>query len=212
MTEKRIEGGKKGKGRLSIPLPVDAETLAGLSRDFPKYTTQIMNLANQTAQGTRPRVVGQMSELIVESNAGTYEDWVKWYTRRMPNAIEDATAKVWGQVQKYVEAGQSIDQEMVRAWVKDLVLTKTYTGLGIQLAVLQAVSRETGLAPIRPAAREDESRGIDGYLASQPVSVKPETYGFKAMVLPEKIEVPVIYYWEEGGLLVVDYSQLLAAL
>lgn len=31
---------------------------------FPKYTTQIMNLANQNAQGTRPAVVGQMSELI----------------------------------------------------------------------------------------------------------------------------------------------------
>ena len=31
---------------------------------FPKYTTQLMNLANQTAQGTRPKVVGQMSELF----------------------------------------------------------------------------------------------------------------------------------------------------
>lgn len=28
---------------------------------FPKYATQILNLANQNAQGTRPAVVGQMS-------------------------------------------------------------------------------------------------------------------------------------------------------
>lgn len=32
--------------------------------EFPKYATQIINLANQNAQGTRPTVVGQMSELI----------------------------------------------------------------------------------------------------------------------------------------------------
>ncbi len=34
--------------------------------EFPKYTTQLMNLANQNSQGTRPKVVGQMSDLIQE--------------------------------------------------------------------------------------------------------------------------------------------------
>ncbi len=33
---------------------------------FPKYVAPPINLANQYAQGTRPRVVGQMSELIQE--------------------------------------------------------------------------------------------------------------------------------------------------
>lgn len=42
---------------------VTADTI-GKTVEFPKYTTQIMNLANQNAQGTRPNVVGQMSELI----------------------------------------------------------------------------------------------------------------------------------------------------
>ena len=39
---------------------------------FPKYTSQLINWANQNAQGTRPRVVGQMSELFPEypSNTG----------------------------------------------------------------------------------------------------------------------------------------------
>ncbi|GEM_PF-2690725 len=40
------------------------ELLGAKSFDFPKYSTQLMNLANQNAQGTRPAVVGQMSELI----------------------------------------------------------------------------------------------------------------------------------------------------
>jgi hypothetical protein len=40
---------------------LDAEAVS-----FPKYTTQLINLANQNAQGTRPETVGQMSELIKE--------------------------------------------------------------------------------------------------------------------------------------------------
>ena len=34
--------------------------------EFPKYTTQLMNLANQNAQGTRPKVVGTLSEIFQE--------------------------------------------------------------------------------------------------------------------------------------------------
>ena len=34
------------------------------SYNFPKYTTQIINQASQNMQATRPKVVGQMSELI----------------------------------------------------------------------------------------------------------------------------------------------------
>jgi hypothetical protein len=33
--------------------------------NFPKYLTQLINLANQNAQGTIPRVVGQMVEGLV---------------------------------------------------------------------------------------------------------------------------------------------------
>jgi len=38
------------------------EDVVGGIADFPKYTTQLINLANQNAAGTRPKVVGQMSE------------------------------------------------------------------------------------------------------------------------------------------------------
>ena len=31
---------------------------------FPKYTSQLINWANQNAQGTRPKVVGQLSDLF----------------------------------------------------------------------------------------------------------------------------------------------------
>jgi hypothetical protein len=50
------------------------ELLSGKSYDFPKYTTQIMNLANQNAQGTRPKNVGQMSDLIQDFEGKTLEE------------------------------------------------------------------------------------------------------------------------------------------
>jgi hypothetical protein len=40
------------------------EYLGSSSPEFPKYTTQLINLANKNAQGTRPRVVGKVTELI----------------------------------------------------------------------------------------------------------------------------------------------------
>ena len=53
---------------------------------FPKYTSQLINWANQNAQGTRPVVVGQMSELFPEfmdsADEITIENWRDWYTKR----------------------------------------------------------------------------------------------------------------------------------
>ena len=49
------------------------------SYDFPKYTTQIINQANQNNQATRPKVVGQMSELIQKCPTKSYDGWKRWY-------------------------------------------------------------------------------------------------------------------------------------
>ena len=51
------------------------EILSGEEFKYPKYTTQIINLANQNAQGTRPSVVGQMSDLINEFKGKTLQEW-----------------------------------------------------------------------------------------------------------------------------------------
>ena len=52
-----------------------AAAVSGKSPEFPKYTTQIMNLANQNAQGTRPKVVGQMTELFREFEGKSFSEW-----------------------------------------------------------------------------------------------------------------------------------------
>ena len=91
----------------------EIQELSGVSvQEFPKYTTQIMNLANQNAQGTRPKVVGQMSDLIREFPGRSVEEWERWYMQRNPGAIERATEKVHTMMGELKVAISKIDEEM----------------------------------------------------------------------------------------------------
>lgn len=177
------------------------ELVADIDPEFPKYTTQIMNTANQNSQGTRPATVGQLNEIIEEYKQkypeGDYEDWIEFYYEHYDGEenIEEATDKVYEMVVKMREATEEIDREMVNRWVKDLVLYKTYIGLGRnEEAILEKLSNEYNL-PYELGTAEDESKGIDGYLGDQPVSIKPITYKQKTR-LQEDIQAPIIYYEE----------------
>jgi hypothetical protein len=110
--------------------------LIGEVKDFPLYTTQLINLANQNAQGTRPRVVGQLTELIKECPERAYEGWKKWYLSKYPNAIEDATKRINEMMDNLKRAIKSIDESMIKRWVEDLILEKTFIGLRFQEAIL----------------------------------------------------------------------------
>lgn len=133
--------------------------------DYPKYTSQLINWANQNAQGTRPKVVGQLSDLFPEfldsDEERTIEDWKKWYTERYPDAFENATNKIWEQVLNLKNAIPLINKEMVERWVEDLVVYKTFNGLYVQKAILASLAKERGTT-YRLATPEEESKGIDG--------------------------------------------------
>ncbi len=139
----------------------EIKALLGVSSpDFPKYSTQIINLANQNAQGTRPKMVGQMSELIKEFSGQTMEEWEKWYLERYPDAIERATEKIVGMVENFREVLPEIDRELVKKWVWDLVIVKTFVGLRFQEAILKKVAGILG-KPYRLARPHEEAEGID---------------------------------------------------
>lgn len=164
--------------------------------EFPKYTTQLMNLANQNGQGTRPNVVGQMSELIVNFHADTpspsVEAWEAWYTAHHPDALETATDRVYAQILHLREALPLIDRAMVRDWVQDLLISKTYNGLCIQEAVLAALAARLN-QPFRRSVPHEEAQGIDGFIGDLPYSVKPDTYSSKQM-LSEKLPIRIVTY------------------
>ena len=164
--------------------------------EFPKYTSQLINWANQNAQGTRPVVVGQMSELFPEFVATgeeiTIENWRKWYTERYPDAFDKATDKIFAQVQNLRNAIPLIDREMVMHWVEDLVINKTFNGMYVQKAILASLAEKKGTS-FRLATPTEESVGIDGYVGETPYSVKPDTYKTMGR-LSETIDVKMIYY------------------
>jgi hypothetical protein len=183
------------------------EDLVGETRTFPKYTTQILNLCNQNAQGTRPSVVGQMSNLVQECPYRTYREWREWYLSKKPNAISEATLRIKNMVNNLRTALALIDDNMIKFWVEDLVIAKSFTGIHFQQAILSRVAkmRRTTFRMARP---EEESKGIDGYLGQDKVSIKPETYRSK-LGLPESIRIPIIYYEKLKEGIRVDASSIL---
>jgi len=180
--------------------------ISGEAKQFPKYTTQIINLANQNAQGTRPKVVGQLSELIQECPHKEYSKWKEWYLEKQPKAMDNATDKVFSMVEELKKAINQIDKNMVREWVKDLVIDKTFIGLKFQEAILRRVAKMKKVS-YRLSNPKEESKGIDGFIGDTPVSIKSITYKTKNM-LNEKIEVKFIFYDKKKDGINIDISQL----
>lgn len=181
-----------------------SENIAGKTYEFPKYATQIINLANQNSQGTRPKVVGQLSDLIEEFPGKSYKEWVDWYQERMPNVMEDATEKIFEMVCNLKFTFDKIDKNMVRMWVRDLVLTKTFIGLKFQKSILDKVATQKNTS-YKLSTPNEESQGIDGYIGNMPVSIKPQTYKTKNM-LNETINVAIIYYEKLKDGISVEYD------
>lgn len=103
------------------------------------------------------------------------------------------------------EAIQLIDLDMIRRWVYDLVITKTYNGLYIQKAILARLAEEKG-TDYRLACPEEESQGIDGYVGETAYSIKPDTYRAKNF-LPETIGAKMIYYAKTKTGLTVEVEE-----
>ena len=175
---------------------------------FPKYTSQLINLANQNAQGTRPKVVGQLSELFQEYQKNTDEisidTWEKWYLSKYPKAIEDATNRIYEQIQNLKNAITLIDRDMIQKWVEDLIITKTYNGLYIQKAIFSKIAK-IKQKDFRLAKTEEEAIGIDGYIDNIPYSIKPDTYKTMSR-LSESIEVKIIYYTKTKSGIEIEFD------
>ena len=175
--------------------------------EFPKYVSPLINLANQYAQGTRPRVVGQMSELIQLFTGKTLSEWEEWYLEQKPDAIKNATEKILQKLKEFKNSLNKIDRATVEQWVRDLVIVKTFAGLRFQEAILKKGAELKG-ANYRLSEPDEESKGIDGFIGDIPVSIKPHTYEMKAS-LPEHIEVKIIYYRKIDDGIEVDYGEIL---
>lgn len=172
--------------------------------EFPKYATQMINLVNSNAGGTRPKVVGQMSELIKEFDGRSIDEWIEWYTERYPNAVNDATEKIWSMYETMKTAFNTITKEMIENWVKDLVYNKTYCGLKFQTAIISAIASQMG-KEWREANPNEEAQGIDGFIGDKPLQIKSSTYKLESR-LAESIDVPIVYYTKRKDGISIEYN------
>jgi hypothetical protein len=172
---------------------------------LPPYTSQILNLANQNAQGTRPRIVGQMSELIQEFDGKTVREWEEWYLKRYSDRLVVARERISAMVKKLRTAIQSIDDAMIDSWLRDLVIVKTFVGLRFQEAILSEVANHLK-ASYRLSEPEEESKGIDGFVGKTPISIKPITYKSKSQ-LQETLRGAVIYYEKVKNDLRIEFEE-----
>ena len=147
--------------------------------EFPKYTTLLLNLICRTAGANKPRVVGQMSDLIQEFDGQTLSEWISWYNEKKPTAVDDATALIMKMLGKMRTAFEE--------------------------AIISYVARTAG-KEWRLASKEEEAAGIDGYVGSLPVQIKPVTYRQEG-ILGEHFDVPVIYYEETSSGVRIEYDE-----
>ncbi len=131
-------------------------------------------------------------------------EWDAWYKNGHPEAIETATERVYRMIELLKVSIQTINKDMVRKWIEELVVVKTYCGLKFQEAILCKIAEEKQ-SDYRLASPEEEAQGIDGFIGNSPVSIKPITYRIMNE-LPEHIEVPIIYYDKKKSEIVVEYN------
>lgn len=172
--------------------------------EFPKYTTQVINLVNSNAGGTRPKVVGQMSDLIQEFPGKTIQEWIDWYNEQQPEAIEKATERIYEMLINMQQAFSQIDKDLIRHWVEDLVYTKTFCGLKFQEAILKHIADDLH-TNYRLATKAEEAQNIDGYINNKPVQIKSSTYKLKNT--NEVIEIPIIFYDKKKDGIVIEYDR-----
>jgi hypothetical protein len=171
---------------------------------LPTYVSPILNLANRFASGTRPKVVGQMSDLIQQFDGRTLDDWAAWYQERYPDAISEAIRLIRNKLSEFKYVIDNITDEMIKLWVKDLVLVKTFIGLKFQEAILKRVTDATGL-DYSLASPEQEASGIDGLVGNHEVSIKPSSWKDQ-VIQRENLQGVLIYYRKTDDGLEIEFE------
>lgn len=172
--------------------------------ELPTYVSPILNLANRFASGTRPKVVGQMSELIQQFDGRTLDEWAAWYQEQHPDAIAEAVRLIRNKLSEFRRVIDNITDEMIELWVKDLVLVKTFVGLKFQEAILKKVAEFTGL-DYSLATPEQEARGIDGLVGDREVSIKPASWKDQ-VIQRENLQGVLIYYRKTDNGLEIEFE------
>lgn len=153
-------------------------------RAWPKYATQLMNIAAQNCKATAPKNIGSCKEAWMQMREqhipGTLENWTAFYNQLHGEA-------------KLIAAGKNIHamltkmgitwitQDMAIDYAKEIAYNKTHMGLGGEEMAVQVVAKYFD-QPLRFSTAAEESQGTDAWIGGRPVQVKPNDSVFKAHV------------------------------
>ena len=152
------------------------------------------------------RLSDEYVEDLKEFDGKTITEWIEWYSERYPNAVDNATEKIWDMYETMKGAFNAITKDMVENWVKDLVYGKTFCGLKFQTAIISAIANQLG-KEWREANPEEEAKGIDGFIGEKPLQIKSTTYKLEAR-LSETINVPIVYYDKKKDGINIEYNPI----
>lgn len=136
-----------------------------------------------------------------------WQQWEEWYSLSHSNAVAQAAQKISDMVRNLKNAIEQIDAELIRKWVYDLIIVKTFLGMRFQEAILKKIS-EIYHVTYRSGTPTDEAQGIDGYINGKPVSIKPISYQTK-QGMSEQIDVPIIFYSKDKNNVKVEFDEKL---
>lgn len=148
-----------------------------------------------------------MSELIQAFPGHNYQEWADWYLEAHPDAIDAAAKRISAMVGNLRVALEGVTDDMIKRWVEDLVLVKTFMGLKFQAAVLKRGAELKGV-DYRLATVEEEVNGIDGYIGDTAICIKPETYR-EQRHLVEMLAGKLVMYIKDKEGIIVDYGEIL---
>lgn len=165
----------------------------GAAYEFPDLTSDLINLANQLSKATSRKKLGNPAAVIEEFEGKTFEDWECFYEKNRPGALDTASREIYSAMEKLRSALELVDKELIRHWVEEAVLKRSYATWRIQETILRHIAKLQG-KPFRQADDQESEAGIDGFIGEHPFSVRPVSHYFKAPPEEQGTQVDVMYF------------------
>ena len=165
----------------------------GAAYEFPDLTSDLISLANHLSKATACKKLGNPASVIEEFKGKAFEDWERFYEQKRPGALDTASREIYGAIEKLRKSLALVDEELVRHWVEEAVLKRTYAAWRIQETILKHIANRQG-KPFRQADDQESEAGIDGFIDTRPFSVRPVSHYFKGPPEEKDTQVELVYF------------------
>lgn len=177
----------------------------GAAYEFPGLTAELIALASRLSGATTRKKLGNPMAVIEEFKGKQFEDWASFYEEERPGAIDTASNEIFDTIEKLRQALGQVDEQLVRHWVEEAVLKRTYAVWRIHETILKHIAKLQGKA-FRQADDGEVEEGIDGFIDERPFSVRPVSHYFKGPPEEEAEQVDVVYYEKAKNGLKIYYD------